>query len=82
MSQNPDDRPVVQPYSGFDCAQLSLKAAYRLLDRLVAPRPIAFVSTISSDGIPNLAPFSFFMALWTQSPFSCLSDSMFELSRP
>jgi flavin reductase (DIM6/NTAB) family NADH-FMN oxidoreductase RutF len=62
MSQNPHDRTVIQPYLGFDCAQLSPTAAYRLLNHLVAPRPIAFVSTISADGIPNLAPFSFFMA--------------------
>jgi flavin reductase (DIM6/NTAB) family NADH-FMN oxidoreductase RutF len=27
---------------------------------LVAPRPIAWVSTLSADGVPNLAPFSFF----------------------
>ncbi len=27
---------------------------------LVAPRPIGWISTLSADGIPNLAPFSFF----------------------
>ncbi len=62
MSQNPHDRTIVQSYLGFDCAHLSPTEAYRLLNHLVAPRPIAFVSTISADGIPNLAPFSFFMA--------------------
>ena len=30
---------------------------------LVVPRPIGWVSTISADGIPNIAPFSFFNAL-------------------
>jgi flavin reductase (DIM6/NTAB) family NADH-FMN oxidoreductase RutF len=34
---------------------------YRLLTSLVAPRPIAFVSTVDAEGRPNLAPFSFFM---------------------
>lgn len=62
MSQNPHDRTIVQPYLGFDCTQLSPTEAYGLLNHLVAPRPIAFVSTISADGLPNLAPFSFFMA--------------------
>jgi flavin reductase (DIM6/NTAB) family NADH-FMN oxidoreductase RutF len=62
MSQNPHDLTIVQPYLGFDCTHLSPTEAYRLLNHLVAPRPIAFVSTISADGIPNLAPFSFFMA--------------------
>lgn len=33
---------------------------YRILISAVAPRPIAWVSTISKEGVPNLAPFSFF----------------------
>jgi flavin reductase (DIM6/NTAB) family NADH-FMN oxidoreductase RutF len=33
---------------------------YDLMAGLVAPRPIAFVSTISATGIANLAPFSYF----------------------
>ena len=35
---------------------------YALLVGCVVPRPIAFVSSLSRDGIPNLAPFSFFNA--------------------
>jgi len=34
----------------------------------VAPRPIAFASTISEDGVPNLAPFSFFNAFASHPP--------------
>jgi flavin reductase (DIM6/NTAB) family NADH-FMN oxidoreductase RutF len=49
-------------HQGFDPAQLSAQVAYQLLVTCVAPRPIAFVSTRSADGIPNLAPFSYFMA--------------------
>ena len=30
---------------------------------LVVPRPIGWVSTLSAEGIPNLAPFSFFNAI-------------------
>ena len=59
MSQNTND---TQSYLGFDCAELSPAEAYRLLNHVVSPRPIAFVSTLSADGIPNLAPFSYFMA--------------------
>jgi flavin reductase (DIM6/NTAB) family NADH-FMN oxidoreductase RutF len=33
---------------------------YRLLTALVVPRPIAWVSTVSSTGVGNLAPHSFF----------------------
>ena len=36
---------------------------YKLLCGLIVPRPIAFVSSLSEDGIPNLAPFSFFTVL-------------------
>lgn len=39
-----------------------------LMNGLVCPRPIAWVSTISSDGERNLAPFSFFNAFSFQPP--------------
>jgi flavin reductase (DIM6/NTAB) family NADH-FMN oxidoreductase RutF len=38
-------------------------APYHLLTSVVAPRPIAWVSTISADGVPNLAPYSFYNAV-------------------
>jgi flavin reductase (DIM6/NTAB) family NADH-FMN oxidoreductase RutF len=46
---------------------------YDLLIHAVAPRPIAFVSTISASGEPNLAPFSFFMAAGSAPPSVCFS---------
>ncbi len=33
---------------------------YSLMIRAITPRPIAWVSTVSAGGIPNLAPFSYF----------------------
>ena len=39
-----------------------------LINGLVAPRPIAWVSSLSSDGDPNLAPFSFFGAFSFDPP--------------
>ncbi|MGC4047523.1 MAG: flavin reductase family protein [Armatimonas sp.] len=42
--------------------ELGVRASYQLLNACVAPRPIAFVSTLSPEGLPNLAPFSYFMA--------------------
>ena len=45
----------------IDPAVQSFGENYSLLSNLVVPRPIALVSTVSADGIPNLAPFSFFM---------------------
>jgi flavin reductase (DIM6/NTAB) family NADH-FMN oxidoreductase RutF len=47
---------------------------YKLLIGSVVPRPIAFVSTISPNGIYNLAPFSFFNAVCGNPPvvtFAC-----------
>jgi flavin reductase (DIM6/NTAB) family NADH-FMN oxidoreductase RutF len=44
----------------LDPAALAPRERYRLLIGCIVPRPIAFVSTLSPDGRPNLAPFSFF----------------------
>ena len=39
------------------------RAPYHLLCSIAAPRPIAWVSTINTAGVPNLAPFSFYNAV-------------------
>lgn len=44
----------------FDPATRPAQDRYKLLIGCIVPRPIAVVSTISVDGRPNLAPFSFF----------------------
>ncbi len=44
----------------LDVADLSTRACYKLLIGGIVPRPIALVSTVSPNGTPNLAPFSFF----------------------
>lgn len=44
----------------LDPLALSQADRYKLLIGCIVPRPIAFVSTISTDGRVNLAPFSFF----------------------
>jgi len=41
----------------------------------VAPRPIAFVSTIDQNGIPNLAPYSFFNAFSSNPPIVVFSSN-------
>lgn len=43
------------------------RAAYRWLIGCVVPRPIAWITTISVEGVVNLAPFSFFNGV-TASP--------------
>ncbi len=46
---------------------------YKLMVGVIVPRPIAFVSTISADGIRNLAPFSFFTGISANPPVICFS---------
>jgi len=48
--------------------ELPGREMYRLLITAVAPRPIAWVSTVDPQGNPNLAPFSFFNAICATPP--------------
>ena len=41
---------------------------YTVYNALVVPRPIGWISTLSPDGVVNLAPFSFFNALSGDPP--------------
>lgn len=50
------------------------QSIYKLLIGCVVPRPIAWVSSLSDDGIPNLAPFSFFMAVCNDPPTLAFSS--------
>jgi flavin reductase (DIM6/NTAB) family NADH-FMN oxidoreductase RutF len=59
----------------FDPAGLSASHRYRLLISMIVPRPIAFVSTRSTEGLANLAPFSFFMGVSGEPPLIALSIS-------
>jgi len=47
----------------FDFSALGERDRYKLLIGTVIPRPIAFVTTLSRDGVPNAGPFSFFNVL-------------------
>ena len=44
----------------LDPHALSAKDCYKFAIGSILPRPIAWVSTIDSNGVPNLAPYSFF----------------------
>jgi flavin reductase (DIM6/NTAB) family NADH-FMN oxidoreductase RutF len=59
----------------FKPKEMSVPDVQRLMQGGIAPRPIAFVSTISADGIPNLAPFSFFNAFSSNPPIVVFSPS-------
>ncbi len=52
----------------FSAKDISSDMAYKLLVSTILPRPIAFVTTVNSDGQPNGAPFSFFNAMGSDPP--------------
>jgi flavin reductase (DIM6/NTAB) family NADH-FMN oxidoreductase RutF len=53
----------------IDPETLAARDRYRLMIATILPRPIAWVSTVSPDGVSNLAPFSFFTGI-AASPMS------------
>lgn len=55
-------------------AQLA-EGAYGLLNSVVVPRPIAWVSTRSADGVDNLAPHSWFTVASVEPPVVAITSS-------
>ena len=52
----------------FDPNELENTAVYKLLTGSVIPRPIGWISSVSENGINNLAPFSYFNAVGDDPP--------------
>lgn len=52
----------------LDPATASQKDIYKVLTGAVIPRPIGWISTVDENGVPNLAPFSFFNAVGEDPP--------------
>jgi flavin reductase (DIM6/NTAB) family NADH-FMN oxidoreductase RutF len=52
----------------YDPGTMDPGAFYQVLISVVVPRPIAWVSTLSADGVPNLAPHSFFTVACVRPP--------------
>jgi flavin reductase (DIM6/NTAB) family NADH-FMN oxidoreductase RutF len=52
----------------FDIEKTKAREVYNLLIGLVAPRPIALVTSMNEDGILNAAPFSSYNYLCTDPP--------------
>lgn len=57
----------------LELAALPVHERYKLLIGLVIPRPIAWVSTWSANGLANCAPFSFFNVISEEPPLCILS---------
>ncbi len=57
----------------IDVKDLDPKQVYKLMTSVIVPRPIAWISTISKDGIYNLAPFSYFAGVSSDPPLLMVS---------
>ena len=56
----------------FDMPSLSFMSRYKIMNSTVTPRPIAWVTTLSADGVPNCGPHSFFNAMGSEPPLIVL----------
>jgi flavin reductase (DIM6/NTAB) family NADH-FMN oxidoreductase RutF len=56
--------------------ELTVQVLQRYLQGAIGPRPICFASTISGDGKPNLAPFSFFNIFSSNPPVAVFSPAL------
>jgi flavin reductase (DIM6/NTAB) family NADH-FMN oxidoreductase RutF len=52
----------------FDMRALDKSRRYKILGACVTPRPIAWISSQSAEGMINVSPFSFFTALGDDPP--------------
>lgn len=55
--------------------EVSTKVLHGYLQSSVAPRPIAFASTLDDNGNPNLSPFSFFNIFGSKPPICIFSPA-------
>jgi flavin reductase (DIM6/NTAB) family NADH-FMN oxidoreductase RutF len=66
---------ISQEYLHFDPKDTSIPKFHHLMLGAIAPRPIAFASTVDKEGSPNLSPFSFFNAFGANPPILVFSPS-------
>ena len=59
-------------HRAFDFTDLSPREAYKVMIGTIVPRPIAWVTTVSPDGVVNAAPYSFFNCLSADPPILAL----------
>jgi len=55
--------------------EVALQEMHSILLGAIAPRPVAFASTVDAEGNPNLSPFSFFNIFSTNPPVVVFSPS-------
>lgn len=68
----PNPSPMYRSILPADVSPMQLQA---LIQGVVAPRPIAFASTVDADGNVNLSPFSFFNVFSSNPPILIFSPA-------
>ncbi|TFK95210.1 hypothetical protein BDV98DRAFT_578144 [Pterulicium gracile] len=63
-------------WTTWNMQEMDMRDAYTLMTSAVIPRPIAFVSSLSEEGVPNLAPFSYFAMVGHNPPMLSVSFSL------
>ena len=66
---------IFNEFSGIQPKDHFWVEIYHLMNSIVQPRPIAWISSISSGGVVNLAPFSYFNICSMNPPI--ISNSIF-----
>jgi flavin reductase (DIM6/NTAB) family NADH-FMN oxidoreductase RutF len=56
----------------IDMRTASFADRYKIVNSTITPRPIAWITSISKDGVVNAAPYSFFNAVGTEPPLITL----------
>lgn len=69
-------KDVGGPHKSWNLEEMPTRDVYRLLTSAIVPRPIALTSSLSPDGIPNLAPFSYFSMVSSNPPMLSISFSL------
>lgn len=60
----------------IEISKIPVTEAYQWMVSLIAPRPIAWVTTLSASGVINLAPFSFFNVFGANPPVVVFSPTL------
>ncbi len=64
----PPDPALASDFGSLDFQAQSEGAVYHWMNGMIVPRPIAFVTSVSEEGVVNGAPFSYFNAVTASPP--------------
>ena len=71
----PQDRPDPSAFRTIDPRHTPTRDLHQYIVGTVGPRPIAFVSTLDTEGRANVAPYSFFNAFSSNPPIVVFSSN-------